>query len=218
MAALLCLPPLPAGLLQVPGALDPFAPLNLRAAPNLLTRFKLGRLEGDERVCLRQVAAAGLGFPRVPDRPSAVGCPIRDAVRVQALAAGFVASCPLAAAWALFEREVLQPEAREHLGARVTSVRHFGSYACRNVNHRVTSRRSEHATANAVDVAAFDLADGREVRVARDWPRVGTREAVFLRAVHEGACRFFDVVLGPAYNAAHRDHFHLDMGRWRACR
>ena len=26
------------------------------------------------------------------------------------------------------------------------------------------------------------------------------------------------VVLGPDHNAAHRDHFHFDMGRYRACR
>ncbi|WP_208534621.1 extensin family protein, partial [Pseudomonas aeruginosa] len=25
-------------------------------------------------------------------------------------------------------------------------------------------------------------------------------------------------VLGPDYNAAHRDHFHLDMGLWKVCR
>jgi len=36
--------------------------------------------------------------------------------------------------------------------------------------------------------------------------------------VRDGACRFFDVVLGPDYNDAHRDHFHLDMGAYRACR
>jgi hypothetical protein len=26
------------------------------------------------------------------------------------------------------------------------------------------------------------------------------------------------VVLGPDYNAAHRNHFHLDMGPWWVCR
>ncbi len=226
VATLLCLPPLPTGLRHLPPAYDPFAPLDLAAAPNLLTRLKLGRLERAPALCLRQLAAGGsdgLDFPLVADRPSAVGCPIRDAVRVtgagvRLLPAAFVATCPLAVAWALFEREVLQPAARAELGAPVVAVRHLGSYACRNLYHRPAGRRSEHATANAVDLAGFVLADGREVRVARDWPRGGTPEAAFLRAVHAGACRFFDAVLGPGYNAAHRDHFHLDMGRWRACR
>jgi hypothetical protein len=39
-----------------------------------------------------------------------------------------------------------------------------------------------------------------------------------LRALRAGACRFFDVVLSPDFNEAHRDHFHFEMGRFRACR
>ncbi|MBF3247311.1 extensin, partial [Pseudomonas aeruginosa] len=40
----------------------------------------------------------------------------------------------------------------------------------------------------------------------------------FLRRVRDGACASFNAVLGPDYNAAHRDHFHLDMGLWKVCR
>jgi hypothetical protein len=39
-----------------------------------------------------------------------------------------------------------------------------------------------------------------------------------VRDLHQGACGFFDAVLGPDYNAAHRDHLHLDRGAYRACR
>ena len=41
-------------------------------------------------------------------------------------------------------------------------------------------------------------------------------EARFLKAVHGRACRYFRVVLGPDYNEAHRDHFHLDRGTLHA--
>ena len=61
------------------------------------------------------------------------------------------------------------------------------------------------------------LADGREVSLARDWDDPGPR-GTFLHAARDGACRVFDAVLGPEYNALHRDHFHLDRGPWRACR
>jgi hypothetical protein len=71
--------------------------------------------------------------------------------------------------------------------------------------------------ANAIDIAAFTLTDGRVVSLARNWNRGGAG-AAFLREVDDGACRLFNVVLGPDYNAAHRDHFHLDMGRFRVCR
>jgi hypothetical protein len=123
----------------------------------------------------------------------------------------------VAAAWTLWERHALQPAARRHLGTEVAGLRHLGTYNCRNVNHAATGRRSEHATANAIDLAAFVLADGREVRLSRDW-NGGPPEAGFLRAVRDGACRWFRGVLGPDHNAAHADHFPLDMGPWQACR
>ncbi|RZL61290.1 MAG: extensin, partial [Rhodococcus sp. (in: high G+C Gram-positive bacteria)] len=40
-----------------------------------------------------------------------------------------------------------------------------------------------------------------------------------LDAIEAGACAPFSVVLGPGYNAAHRDHFHLEWtAGWRFCR
>jgi hypothetical protein len=38
-------------------------------------------------------------------------------------------------------------------------------------------------------------------------------ERTFLRAVHSGGCDIFTTVLGPGYDANHRDHFHLDLAR-----
>jgi hypothetical protein len=80
-----------------------------------------------------------------------------------------------------------------------------------------SGRVSQHATANALDVAGFRLADGRRITVAADWADEGD-EGRFLRAVRDGACRSFETVLGPEYNAAHRDHLHLDRGPYRVCR
>ncbi len=94
---------------------------------------------------------------------------------------------------------------------------HLGTYACRNINHRERGRRSEHATANAIDISGFVLADGKQITLREDWNR-NSRHQIFLRAVRDGACNFFDVVLSPDYNAALHDHFYLDMGRFRACR
>jgi len=40
----------------------------------------------------------------------------------------------------------------------------------------------------------------------------GPRDASsFLRAIHTDACKTFNTVLGPKANAAHKNHFHLDM-------
>lgn len=44
-----------------------------------------------------------------------------------------------------------------------------------------------------------------------DEPQKPTREALFLRDIHDGACRQFGTVLGPEANEPHRNHFHLDL-------
>lgn len=38
-----------------------------------------------------------------------------------------------------------------------------------------------------------------------------TKEALFLRSIHGGACGEFGTVLGPEANDPHRNHFHLDL-------
>ncbi len=123
---------------------------------------------------------------------------------------------------ALWERHVVIPAAARHLPRAVARLDHYGSYACRDIAGRAGTR-SRHARAEALDVAGFTLEGGQRVTVLRDWGRAApdgtaTPEAAFLREVHDGACRWFDVVLGPDYNAAHRDHLHLDRGGGRLCR
>lgn len=210
------------GTLVVPPRYDPWAPLDLREAPGLLTRFKLGRLEGDGPQCRAALGGSALRFTPVPDRAGPGGCGLTDALRVAgsgvAFSSAFTAACPLAAAWTLFEGHALQPAAERHFGRRVARVEHLGTYACRNVYGRSRGRLSEHATANAIDVAAFVLTDGTRVVLSADWGQGGSAKAAFLRDVRDGACQFFDAVLGPDYNAAHRDHFHFDMGAFRVCR
>jgi hypothetical protein len=209
------------GIIVVPPAYVPWTPLNTRDAPNFLTRYKLTRLERDPAECAFVLRQADIAYTPIPDQVTGEGCGFANAVRVSRPGAastdGFIAACPLAAALSLFDHHVVQPSARRHFGQSVSRVLHAGSYACRNINHRVGGRRSEHATANALDVTGFVLSDGTRVTVLQDW-RDGARKGAFLRDLRAGACRFFDVVLSPDFNEAHRDHFHLDMGRFRACR
>jgi hypothetical protein len=44
-------------------------------------------------------------------------------------------------------------------------------------------------------------------------PATQNGKAAFLRAIHKAACAIFSTVLGPEANAAHRNHFHLDLAR-----
>ncbi|MEB0104844.1 extensin family protein [Pseudomonas sp. MH9.3] len=209
------------GWLPLPNQWNPWTPLDVRDTPNLLTRFKLGRLQDDPALCDQVLQTSGLRVSHQADSPADVACPLRNVLRVQGaqvtLSSSFLASCPLAVAFALFERHSLQPAAQAVFGQAVTRVDHLGSFACRNVYNRADGRLSQHASANAVDIAGFRLADGRRISVLKDWPGEGD-SARFLRHVRDSACDDFNVVLSPDYNAAHRNHFHLDMGRGWVCR
>jgi len=215
------------GWLSVPDRWNPWAPLWPQEAPNALTHYKLSRLRDDPLACAAALRATRLAFTPVPDRQPANGCGWHDAVRVEGLPARvgtpFVLSCPAAVSLSMWERHTLQPAALAAFGRRIVEVEHFGSFACRDIGagrgDEGSGRRSEHASANALDIAGFGLADGSTVSVARDWRRGASEpRGRFLREVHDGACALWSVVLGPEYNAAHGDHFHLDQGRFRACR
>ena len=92
---------------------------------------------------------------------------------------------------------------------RVTArIETFGSYSCRDVAG--SGRRSAHATAAAIDVSGFVLADGRRISVEEDWNGGDAQERAFLRTVHRSACKRFDTVLGPDYNSAHENHLHVE--------
>lgn len=124
--------------------------------------------------------------------------------------------CPLAAGAHIWLTSV-DYRAREILGTGLRRMHHAGTYSCRRMYSRSTGPMSEHAYANAWDVTGFELADGRVVSVGKHWNAEEPLRG-FLRAVRDDACNIFRVVLGPDYNAAHRDHLHVDMGNGLRCR
>ena len=205
----------------------PWTALDLRHPVGAFTGRKLAGLAGDPGRCRALLAQAGAAFTALPDRPESARCGLRDAVRFGAREIGYRPAdvgfaCPVAAALLVWEREVVQVAAQRHFGRRVSGIDHFGAYSCRRIYGRRDGAWSEHARANAFDVAGFRLADGTRIGVVGNWRDPGPKGR-FLREVRDGACRLFATVLSPDYNQAHRDHLHLDQaGRgewgWRACR
>lgn len=211
---------------HLPPQWNPWEPLQLDHSMTPVTRWKLSQLQDDPAQCVAVLETAPQGwlsYTDLEDYTPVAGCPLSNVVRIRQSGVSYsspiTVTCPLAVAWLMFEEQVMQPLAEEHLGARVARIDHFGSFACRNVYHRPTGRRSQHATANAFDVAGFRLEGGGNVTVLRDWdnPAQPSRSA-FLRDVHSAACGYFGTVLGPDYNQPHENHFHFDMSGFGFCR
>ena len=200
----------------------PFGRLDLTRPIGLATGFQLVRLRADPSMCQGVLDMSALETRPIPSRRSGPFCGLLNAVELQRSTVPYSGpvrlTCPMAAALYLWEREIVGPAAERHLGSALARIDHLGTYSCRRIGGGPTGRPSEHATANAIDVAGFRLEDGRRITLAGDWSNGAEAERAFLREIRDGACDLFRVVLGPDYNAAHRDHFHLDMGAFRACR
>ena len=125
-------------------------------------------------------------------------------------------NCQYTARFAKWANEKLQPLALKHLNSPVAMVHNVASYSCRHRYNDKTRKLSEHALANALDIAGFTLKNGTTVSVLKHWDEEGDLGA-FLKAVHASACKDFVVVLGPEANEAHKNHFHFDVGRYKVC-
>ncbi len=172
--------------------------------------------------CQADLAREGVRFKALPDRVFGNGCTATGAVQLLDIGTPVAnlgaMTCPLARQFGRWAREAMQPAASAWLGSRVVKVESLGTYSCRPVNGRPGARLSEHGRANAVDIGAFVLADGRRITVKDGWNGGDRDVRRFLRAVHAAACRRFGIVLGPDADAFHRDHLHFDMGQGPYCR
>lgn len=179
----------------------------------------------ENRVCLASLGASRASFTPLPDQYYGGGCSAVNAVRLAALRSDNASlalsnlgpvTCPMAETFAGWARFGVDRAAQQILGSALVRIETMGSYSCRNVAG--TERRSAHATANAIDVSGFVLADGRHITVSGDWQSDSPRVRQFLTTIEGSACKRFGTVLGPAYNAAHRDHLHLELSGQAFCR
>ncbi len=183
-------------------------------------------------------------------------------------------NCKMAAALHKWLKTVVQPLAKKLLQATIVRIHNVSSYSCRNRYNDPKKRMSEHAFANALDIASFETAKGEKVSVLDHWGptarAIAAQEAaekaakkenkekngdkaqnvkdqnilvkasnldkssnaknsnkeqttptksiaspdvrmIFLHLIHKKACGIFTTVLGPEANAAHENHFHLDL-------
>lgn len=142
-----------------------------------------------------------------PVRISAIR--LADAARVELRPAALV-RCDAAHIFARWVREDLAPAARQ-AGGKLKRLEIAASYSCRPRNNVTGARLSEHALANAIDVSAVELADGRRFAIGDEQV-----PSVLIAEMRRTACARFTTVLGPGADAAHADHVHVDLARRRS--
>ena len=177
------------------------------------------------RACLANLGARQADFTPLPDMYFGAGCSAIGTVQLTRLSGDITpltvsnlgpVTCPLADSFAGWARFGVDRAARQILGSPLVRIETMGSYSCRNIAG--TDRRSAHANSAAIDISGFILADGRRITVLGNWYGGTTQERAFLATIHTSACRRFGTVLGPAYNAAHRNHLHVELSGQSFCR
>jgi len=171
----------------------------------------------EERVCMRQNRLAASAYIEKISKINGRGaCGVKKPLKVKALADGTITigptatiGCPMTAALERWVQDAVQPAALAWFGVPVSEIKQISDYSCRRRNNARKGKLSEHAFGNALDIAGFQLIDGRNVTVLKGWK--GTKnERGFLREVFAHGCRQFKTSLGPGVKY-HADHFHFDL-------
>jgi hypothetical protein len=121
-------------------------------------------------------------------------------------------ACPIVSELDRWIAGAVQPAAMRWFRSPVAEIKQISAYSCRGMNGNPRAPISEHAFGNALDIAAFTLADGRTITVKNGWHGL-PEEQGFLRDVQGAACDQFSTVLAPGSNVYHYDHIHVDLMR-----
>jgi hypothetical protein len=165
--------------------------------------------------CQRRLSAAHAAFKSLGEMSSPGGCGGPDIVLLERVALAdrtevaidppATLRCETAEAIASFVQMGLAP-AVVPMGGALNAVENFDSYECRGRNRVVGAPLSEHGRANALDIRALRLKDGRVLHPTDD----GVPHA-FRLAMKNLACARFTTVLGPGSDGYHEDHIHVDL-------
>jgi hypothetical protein len=140
--------------------------------------------------------------------------PLATAIGPVAVSPAATLACPLISVLDQWITEAVQPAAMKWFGEPVVEIKQISAYSCRGMNGDPNATISEHAFGNALDIAAFTLADGRKLDVQHGW-HGAPEEQAFLHDVQASACEQFTTVLAPGSNAFHYNHIHVDLMRRR---
>ena len=175
-------------------------------------------VEDDDPACPDRLRTLGVAFTEEPPIDPLGECTVAHPLSVTSLGSGVsieptaIMNCRSAEQLALWVKQALVPAAVREFGAAPTGILHGSTYVCRPRNNVAGAKISEHAHANAVDIAAVRFSERAAVAIGVN--AAGSAEQKFEDEIRAEACHYFTTVLGPGSNAAHATHFHFDMA-WR---
>jgi hypothetical protein len=193
-------------------------PGTMPAPPSIATT--LAPQPADAATCLAKLRANHIEAEIVP-APSAplADCGIAEPVRLSSigLADGAtidmpdrpILDCAFAVTFTEFAQDLMAPLATAMLGSDIVALT-TGGYSCRSPIRLPSGNPNPHAKGIAIDLSAITLADRRRIAIGHE---ANSTEALFARTMRQAACGWFTTVLGPGTDAAHAEHFHLDILR-----
>lgn len=182
-------------------------------------------MPAEEVACRRELKRLGVKYRDLPSIDDGGSCRVDYPVEVSGLSGNIAmkpaatVNCSMAVAFARWTKNELGPAARWRYLSGVKTIHQGSSYSCRRI--RGSGTPSEHSRGNALDVMRIELDNGRDIDVRKPgW--FAFRQRGFLNTVRSDGCDYFTTVLGPGYDADHKDHFHFDIKARRnghkACR
>jgi hypothetical protein len=171
------------------------------------------------RDCLSDLKAANVEFVELGS-VSKEGCTVAGAIELDAISSPFgkvsmpskpTMACLFSRQFTSWVRDVAAPLTLAYMNSKLASIETGPGFVCRTRYDKPDEKVSEHAKGNAIDVAAFNMEDGRRLSV-KDASASTTIEGVLMKTLRSTGCGYFTTILGPGSNEAHKEHFHFDYG------
>lgn len=171
------------------------------------------KMPAEETACRERLKTLGAEFEEAKAKHDDVlGCSLPYPLMLKKLGQAVEVTpdveldCAIAETMSHFVKDVVAPAAKAELGQELKSISQASGYVCRPRNG--SSKLSEHAFGNALDIAAFTLADGTTVEIGKT---SSPPQAKLIDLIRKAACGPFKTVLGPGSDADHALHLHLDL-------
>ena len=178
-----------------------------------------GMSEPDYAQCVSDLTSRKVVFEQA-GKVTQQGCELSNAIALTAVPTSFgdvsisgkpTMLCSFVRQFSDWVRDVGAPLTLAYTGQRLARIEAGRAFACAARYDKPGQVPSEHAKGDAIDIAAFVLADNRRIPVKLEESDTPV-ERDLVRVLRTTACAYFTTVLGPGTDPAHAEHFHFDTG------